>query len=57
MSKLVSLQQFLGSGIKQRFLGNETHNEMVANMQAVNSAMLDFYEQVCSYKHDLAVNL
>ena len=30
---------------------------MVANMQAINAAMLDFYEQVTVYKHDLACNL
>lgn len=57
MDKLTNLSSFLSIAIKKKFLSIPNHQELIADIESLNYACLDFHEQVKCYKHDLAHSL
>lgn len=61
MEKLVKLGNLLNTDVRQKFMRDcstkGSHSELLGDLESLNKACLNFYEQVKCYKSDMAVSL
>jgi len=57
LGQLTNINAFLSKDVKDRFLHLQSHVKLNKDISELNCASLAFYEQVKTYKFDLAQNL
>ena len=57
LSQLTNINAFLSKGVKDRFLQMQSHAKLNMDISELNCASVAFYEQVKTYKFDMAQNL
>ena len=57
MSRFKNIRNFLSPQIKSRFLKHKDHKILTLQIQQLNEATVNFYDQIKCYKMDLAQSL
>ena len=57
LNKLTNIQNLMSPTIKNRFLQNMMHQEITEEINILNSASIEIFEQVSCYKVELGLTL